>query len=1401
MALPVHASIWGTPTNTQICYPLPRVTSNGLWSREEGPLQAALPLFLFQLSVMFLVSNLTHLLLRPLRATVGPFPFFLSAILAITAFPNLAHVLSEFGILNTELGRISMTLSMFHDAWGWFLIVVFICLKAFFESPLMLVWVLLMLTAVILFVLFVYRPWTKRVVRRNPKATHLKKGYLSAIVLGVSMIGFFTNSIGGFVADGALLFGLATPDGPPLGEAIVNKVEAFVLNVFLPPFFMWSGMIVNVSLVEDWKSFGLLPVIVLVGSVMKFIGIVLPSLCFNMPRRSAALLGLIMNIRGMIELVVFLEWRNAGLIQDATYTVIVLCITATLMITTPVVTLMYKPLWRDITSTVRTIHNSRADAELRILMCMNEEGNVPPLVNLLEVSHATQNRPIHVYALRLVELVARSSPVLVAHKNRHGCVKSSAGAHPILNALLRYEELKKGSISIEPFTAISPYKTMHQDVCALALEKLVSLIVVPFRRSQVTPSVADLASQAVRSITPEILAEAPCSVGLLVDRRGFASAPHRHARARNVAMLFVGGPDDREALAYATRMGGTRGVDGKKDDERYGEERRLDDGAVMEFRTTTRGDSRIVFREFVVGGMEDMVGKIRMMEEPYDLLVVGRQRGVDSRLTDGLTEWNEWPELGVIGDMVASSDFGNSRVTSGGLFHGVNPLEFSLPLLLFQISVMFVVSNAVHFLLKPLKQPRIVSNIIGGIILGPSGFGRNKAFADKMYPPRSLMTLETASIFGMMYSVFLVGLKMDPTIIIRTGRRSIIIATCSILASFSAVCLAAHLLPSSLPRAIIGTPLLVFISAVLSITCFPNLAHTLTELDLLNTELGRLSMSVSMIHDAIGWCLMALFITLRAGYNDAPRALYALSSLAALAFFVVFVYRPWVRLVVRRTPKGEMCVKEGQVMGILLSVGVVGFLVNAIGGTAMDGALFLGLATPEGSTLSAAMTEKTEGVVAATLIPLLFLWSGIITDVRLVRDREGVALIAVIVLVGCVAKIAGTMIPSLYFRMPLQNAVMLALIMNIKGLIEILIFLQWRNTGLMDDASYTMIVLSMTVVLVVIAPLISMSYKPQRQKLSLNARTIQHSPPHGELCVLACIHNEDSVPSILNLIESTHATPQTPLRVVVLRLVELAGLASSALIPHKNRYGHLIHRDHHHPDHVVNAFACYERSKPCGEVWVDPFTTVSPVKSMHQDVCALAQEKLAALIVVPFHDKAARATARGVLEVAPCSVGLLVDRGMYSVVGSVERCPQRIGALFFGGRDDREALAYARRMAGNPYATLVVARFLPKWDARAEERVRDEEAVEEIRYLMMHNGRVAYEEFEVEGVEEMMEVVRGMEGRYDLVMVGRRSGAGSRLTDGLTEWSEWPELGVVGDVLASSDFGDSTSVLVMQQHG
>ena len=105
------------------------------------------------------------------------------------------------------------------------------------------------------------------------------------------------------------------------------------------------------------------------------------------------------------------------------------------------------------------------------------------------------------------------------------------------------------------FTAISPYTTMHDEVCALALEKRVSMILVPFHKLW-TVHETDEASNSVRAMNRNILKKAPCSVGILVNRGTLTAA----ARSRNscttfnIGMIFVGGQDDREALAYAIRM-------------------------------------------------------------------------------------------------------------------------------------------------------------------------------------------------------------------------------------------------------------------------------------------------------------------------------------------------------------------------------------------------------------------------------------------------------------------------------------------------------------------------------------------------------------------------------------------------------------------------------------------------------------------------------------------------------------------------------------------------------------------------------------------------------------------------------------------------------------------------------
>jgi hypothetical protein len=136
---------------------------------------------------------------------------------------------------------------------------------------------------------------------------------------------------------------------------------------------------------------------------------------------------------------------------------------------------------------------------------------------------------------------------------------------------------------------------------------------------------------------------------------------------------------------------------------------------------------------------------------------------------------------------------------------------------------------------------------------------------------------------------------------------------------------------------------------------------------------------------------------------------------------------------------------------------------------------------------------------------------------------------------------------------------------------------------------------------------------------------------------------------------------------------------------------------------IINAF---ERDNHL--VTVQPFTAMSLYRTMHEDICSLAQDKCVSLILLPFHkhltvggrmedeNVAYRNINLNVLANAPCSVGIFINRGLVAADNSV-KC--HFCMLFIGSGDDREALAYAWRMAGHPRISLTVVRFLPDEDA------------------------------------------------------------------------------------------------------
>lgn len=340
----------------------------------------------------------------------------------------------------------------------------------------------------------------------------------------------------------------------------------------------------------------------------------------------------------------------------------------------------------------RTIQRTNPDTELRILTCIHSVGNLSGIINLLEVSNATRKSPISVFAVHLVELTRRSA-MLIVHdtfrsSNSNDGSRESLDSEYIIAAFRNYQS-RNHKVTVQPLTAVSSFSSIHDDIVEIAENKVVAVILVPFHKQPTADGELQRDNQSVREVNQNLLDKAPCSVGILVDR-GIGSANMLDSsifvrKGFKFAMLFFGGPDDREALSYAWRMAGKPGVslavvrflpnkiagqhgteledeviseDGMPPDiTKIETENELDDEFINEFRFKSMYDQSINYNEKMVNNSEEILEFLKKLYNEFDLYIVGRGENVKSPLTMGLAEWGNDPELGAIGDTLVTSNF------------------------------------------------------------------------------------------------------------------------------------------------------------------------------------------------------------------------------------------------------------------------------------------------------------------------------------------------------------------------------------------------------------------------------------------------------------------------------------------------------------------------------------------------------------------------------------------------------------------------------------------------------------------------------------------------------------------------------------------------------------------------
>lgn len=400
------------------------------------------------------------------------------------------------------------------------------------------------------------------------------------------------------------------------------------------------------------------------------------------------------------------------------------------------------------------------------------------------------------------------------------------------------------------------------------------------------------------------------------------------------------------------------------------------------------------------------------------------------------------------------------------------PQETLLHVLL-ALVVIIAASRALGALFRFIRQPRVIGEVVAGIVLGPSLLGFIWPAAQTFLLPDSVAPyLGIVAQVGVILFMFLVGLELDSGLLRGRSHATLAISHASMLLPFLlGTGLALWLYSSLAPAAVRFPHFALFMGVSMSVTAFPVLARILTERDLQRTELGVIALSCAAVDDVSAWCLLAAIVgVVRA---EGGSALLTLCLTLAYASFMMFVARRFVERLAAGSER-EAEVSQGRLATVLIALLISALITEAIGIHALFGAFLLGAIIPHDSSLARELTRKLHDLVVVLLLPAFFAFTGMRTRLSLLESGRDLLFCALIILVACLGKFGGTTLAARATGLPLRQSAALGVLMNTRGLMELIVLNVGLDLGVISPRLFAMLVVMAVVTTFMTSPLLSL---------------------------------------------------------------------------------------------------------------------------------------------------------------------------------------------------------------------------------------------------------------------------------------------------------------------------------------